>query len=71
MEVDPPLHIDFAVPALGVGNGLTVIFTLSDLLQPVAVITSVNLYVVVVVGDTVGFALVEINPLGLLVQLYV
>ena len=51
------------------GTGLTVTFTLSVLLQPVAVIFSVSLYNVVTVGNTAGILLVLVNPLGLLVQL--
>ena len=40
---------------LSVGNGLTVTTTLLEELQPVAVIVSVNVYVVVAVGFAVGF----------------
>ena len=40
---DEPLQIAVAEPTLADGNGFTVIFTLSVLLQPVAVIVSVNL----------------------------
>ena len=51
------------------GADETVIFTESVLEQPVAVIVSVSLYVVVEAGVTVGLALLLVNPLGLLVQL--
>ena len=37
-----PLHIEVAELVEANGNGFTVIFTLSDLLQPVAVIVSVK-----------------------------
>ena len=59
----------WSAPALGVGSGLTVMVTESILLQPVAVMVSVNIYLVVVVGLTVGLALVEVYPDGLEVQL--
>ena len=42
-----------------------------DFVQPVAVIVSVKVYVVVVVGVTDGLLAVEVKPLGLLTQLYV
>ena len=64
-----PLQMELALPTVTDGVGLTVIFTESDLEQPVAVIFSVNVYVVVVEGDTDGLALLELNPEGLLVQL--
>jgi hypothetical protein len=54
-----------------VGKALTVITTLFDLLQPVAVIVSVTVYVVVTAGLTVGFAAVDVYPAGTDVQLYV
>jgi hypothetical protein len=54
-----------------VGNGLTVITTLFDLLQPVAVIVSTTVYVVVTIGVTVGFDAVDVKPEGTEVQLYV
>ena len=43
MLVELPLQIELAEPVEADGNGFTVIFTLSVLLQPVAVIVSVNL----------------------------
>ena len=43
MEVEEPLQMDFALPTVAEGAELTVIFTLSILLQPEAVIVSVNL----------------------------
>ena len=45
------------------------IFTESDFEHPVDVMLSVTLYVVVIVGLTLGFDVVEVNPLGLEVQL--
>ena len=69
MDTLAPAHMVelLATPALG--TGLTVIFTESDFEQPVAVIVSVSLYVVVTVGDTLGLLVVLVNPEGLLVQL--
>ena len=58
-----------AVVIVIVGNGLTVITTLFDLLQPVAVIASTTVYVVVTVGLTVGFAAADVKPVGTEVQL--
>jgi hypothetical protein len=52
-----------------VGKGLTVINTLLDLLQPVAVIVSTTVYVVVTAGLTVGFDAVDVKPEGTDVQL--
>ena len=54
---------------LNVGIGLTVTFTESLFEHPVAEMVSVSLYSVVAEGVTEGFALEEVNPLGLLVQL--
>ena len=47
------------LPALAEGEGFTLIVTEFELEQPVAVIVSVTVYVVVVVGLTVGLADVE------------
>jgi len=47
-------------PAAAVGNGLTVTVTLLDLLQPVDVMVSVTVYIVVVVGLAVGLDTVEL-----------
>ena len=72
---DAPITVDVEVqivvdePTFAAGKGFTVIFTESDLLQPVAVIVSVNLYVVVTVGETLGLLPEDVNPEGLLVQL--
>ena len=71
METELPLHIVLAEPAEAEGRGFTVTFTESELEQPVEVIVSVSLYMVVTVGLTEGFALEEVNPRGLLVQLNV
>ena len=43
--------------------------TESDLVQPVAVMVSVNLYSVVTLGLTEGLLAEEVNPEGLEVQL--
>ena len=69
MLVDVPLQIDVAVPTVAEGREFTVIFIESVLLQPVELMVSVNLYIVVIVGLTEGLLLVEVNPEGLLVQL--
>jgi len=58
--VDAPLQIVALEPAAAVGNGLTVTVTLLDLLQPVDVIVSVTVYVVVLVGFAVGLDTVEL-----------
>ena len=71
IEVDEPLQIEVELPVLNDGIGLTVTLTESVFEQPVEVFVSVNLYSVVTVGLTDGFALLEVYPLGLLVQLYV
>ena len=42
MDVELPLQIEIAEPVEAEGTGLTVIITLSDLKQPVAVIVSVK-----------------------------
>ena len=56
-------------PALAAGKGLTVTTTLLLFLQPVAVMVSVKVYVVVTGGETIGFAMVEVKPPGTEVQL--
>jgi len=58
--VDAPLQIVALEPAAAVGNGFTVTVTELDLLQPVDVIVSVTVYVVVVVGLALGFDTVEL-----------
>ena len=65
----PPKQIDWDTPALAAGKGFTEISTLLLLLQPVAVMISVTVYVVVTVGLTVGFAKVDVKPAGTEVQL--
>ena len=67
--MDPPEQMLLFEPTEADGFGLTVMVTESILLQPVAVMVSVNIYFVVVVGLTVGLALVEVYPDGLEVQL--
>jgi hypothetical protein len=51
----------------GFGNGITVMVTELEFLQPFTPV-SVSVYVVDNIGDTVGFDEVELNPDGLLVQ---
>jgi len=58
--VDAPLQIVAFDPAAATGNGFTVTVTELDLLQPVAVIVSVMVYVVVEVGLALGFDIVEL-----------
>ena len=62
-------QISLSVPATAEGSGFTVTVTLCVLLQPVAMIVSTTVYVVVTVGETVGLAVVEVNPAGEDVQL--
>ena len=62
-------QISLSVPATAAGNGFTVTTTLCVLVQPVAVMVSTTVYVVVTVGETVGLAEVEVNPAGEDVQL--
>ena len=57
-----------ALPAFAVGNGFTTTTTLLEFLQFDDEV-SVTVYVVVVVGFTLGFARVELNPDGLELQL--
>ena len=71
IEVDEPLQIEVELPVLNDVIGLTVTLTESVFEQPVEVFVSVNLYSVVTVGLTDGFALLEVNPLGFDVQLKV
>jgi hypothetical protein len=68
MVADFPLHIAVFEPAAAAGNGFTVTVTLLDNLQPVDVIVSVSVYIVVAVGETVALEELEVNPDGLLVQ---
>ena len=63
-----PAQIILSIPAMAEGKGFTVTVTLLLFEQPVAAILSLIVYVVVVVGDTVGFAEVELNPAGLETQ---
>ena len=65
----PFKQISRSFPASASGNGLTVTTTLFDLLQPVAVMVSTTVKVVVTVGLTIGFAKVEVNPAGSELQL--
>jgi hypothetical protein len=62
-------QIALSVPATAAGSGFTVTVTLCVLVQPVAVMVSTTVYVVVTVGETVGLAVVEEYPAGADVQL--
>ena len=60
----PPLQIILLEPTFTVGKGFTVTVTESAFEQPVAEMVCVKIYLVVVVGATLGLAEVEVNPLG-------
>ena len=62
-------QIDLSAPATAAGTELTVTTTLFVLVQPVAVVVSITVYVAVVNGFIVGFAKVEVNTAGSEVQL--
>ena len=63
IDVDDPEQIVAIDPAAATGNGFTVTVILLDLEQPVAVMVSVTVYVVVDVGLAVGLdTVVELNP---------
>jgi hypothetical protein len=66
-----PAQTELLLPALAEGSELTVIVTELELVQPVAVTFSVNVYVVVVEGLTVALDDEELKPEGLLLQEYV
>ena len=61
---DAPVQIEALLPASFPGRGLTVIVTEFELVQPVAVMVSVNVYVVVAAGETEGLDTVLVNPAG-------
>ena len=67
--VVPPKQIARSLPATAAGNGFTVTVTLLLFTQPVLVLVSVRVYVVVTAGLTLGFETVEVNPTGLDTQL--
>ena len=67
--VEEPLQIDAEPDIAAVGFAPTVITTLLLFVQPVAVIFSVKVYVVVTVGVTDGLADVDVNPEGFDIQL--
>jgi hypothetical protein len=71
IEVEPPVQMDLSAPAFAVGNGLTVITTVSLLIHPVDVFVTVRKYEVVAFGLTEGLAVVFVNPLGEEVHEYV
>jgi len=63
IDVDEPEQIVAFDPAAAIGNGFTVTVMLLDLEQPVAVMVSVTVYVVVDVGFAVGLDTVVLdNP---------
>jgi len=63
IDVDEPEQIVALDPAAATGNGFTVTVILLDLEQPVAVMVSVTVYVVVDVGLAVGLETVVLdNP---------
>ena len=63
IDVDDPEQIVALDPAAATGNGFPVTVMLLDLEQPVAVMVSVTVYVVVEVGFAVGLeTVVELNP---------
>ena len=65
ITVLPPKQIAVLIPALAAGRGFNVTLTVFDLLQPVVVIVSVSVQVVVSVGLAVGFeTVVELNPVA-------
>ena len=71
MVSEPPAQMRPPGPASEVGTGFTPMTTELDLEQPVAVIVCVSVYVVISVGDTVGFETVDVKPTGSDTQLYV
>ena len=63
IDVDDPEQIVALDPAAATGNGLTVTVILLDFEQPVALMVSVTVYVVVEVGFAVGLdTVVELKP---------
>jgi hypothetical protein len=64
MVVFVPEQMALFEPAFAIGNGLTVMVTLLLFVHPVAVMVSVKVYNMVIVGDMAGFAWFDINPAG-------
>ncbi len=63
IAVDSPSQIVLEGPASATGLGFTVMIMLSDFEQPVAVMVSVRVYVVVPAGKDEGFEImVEFRP---------
>ena len=60
-----PAHTEFEPDMVGDGSGFTVTVTLLLFAHPVKVTVSVKEYEVVTDGDTVGFAVKDVNPAGL------
>ena len=58
-----------SAPAIAAGYGIRVTATLCELVQPVAVVVSTTVYVVLTDGLTDGLARVEVNPAGTELQL--
>jgi hypothetical protein len=70
MLMDEPVQILVLAIVAAAGKGLIVMVTELDLMHPFELV-SVTVYVVVTVGLTEGFAAVDVNPTGLLIQEYV
>ena len=62
-------QIALSSPAIAAGNGFTVITTRLLFVQPLLLMVSTTIQVVVTSGVTVGFASVEVNPGGIELQL--
>ncbi len=64
MLAEAPEQIVALAPGFAAGKGLTVTITEFVFVQPVAVMVSVNEYVVVTVGETLGLETVDVKPVG-------
>jgi hypothetical protein len=64
IEIEDPEQMDVFAMVVAAGKAFTVMVTALELLHPVEVLVSVNVYVVVIVGLTVGLEEVEENPEG-------
>lgn len=65
IDVELPAQIVEPVPAFAAGGVFTTTTTDDEFEHPVALIVSTSVYVVVVVGETLGFDIVEVKPAGL------
>ena len=68
MAIDAPEQMAVLAIIEAAGKALTVTVTGFDFVQPVAVIVSARVYVVVTIGFTIGLDKVEVNPVGELVH---